>query len=228
VIWTGVLTVLVVAASRSLPTSLVVLLLPYLVLVAWHLLAQNAPRPTKLHLLPLDSGGAPRAPTSPEVVACTPTGGSDERVEASNSRGTNIDPVDPHGSPPVETRRVRGRRRSKPMPPAVPVPVPWVQVGPGRYVRGEVPDPAHHHPAEPSLGDVIEAATPEAEKPSEAVPEEGSRVLEGEDSTADPGGSEEVGEGDRAGTDQDPIAPSDETDVVLHCEGRMSDEPEGG
>lgn len=87
------------------------------------------------------------------------------------------------------------------MSPAVPVPVPWVQVGPGRYVRGEAPDPVADRTAEPQVRDVTEAATAEVEKPPATVPEEESRVPEREDSPADPCGSEEVGEGDRAATD---------------------------
>ena len=114
------------------------------------------------------------------------------------------------------------------MSPAAPVPVPWVQVGPGRYVRGEAPDPAPDRPAEPPVGDVTEAATPEVGQPPEAVPEEGSCVPEAGDSPGDPGGSEEVEDGDRGDTDQDPIAPSDETDVVPHREGQIGDEPEVG
>ena len=114
------------------------------------------------------------------------------------------------------------------MSPTVPAPVPWVQVGPGRYVRGEAPDPVPDRSAEPQVGEGTEAATLEVEKPPATVPGEGSRVLEGEDSTVDPGGAEEVGEGDGAGTVEAPLAPSDESDVVTHREGQTGDEPEVG
>ena len=51
------------------------------------------------------------------------------------------------------------------------------------------------------MGDVTEAATPEVGQPPEAVPEEGSRVPEAGDSPGDPGGSEEVEDGEAAATD---------------------------
>ena len=66
--------------------------------------------------------------------------------------------------------------RIRSLPPS-PVPVPWVQVGPGRYVRGEPPS-GPRRTAEPPVGGGTEAATPEVGQPLETVPEAGSRVPE--------------------------------------------------
>ena len=223
-VWSGVLAVLLVAEMRSLPPALVGLLVPYLALVSWHLLALTRPRPSKPHPLPPDQKAVPRACISPEVGGDASPGGPGERVGPSDPRGPNPDPADP----PAEPRRSRARRRPKPVSPAMPVPIPWVQVGPGRYVRGEAPDPAPDRPAEPPVVDMTEPVPVEVGQPSETVPEERSRVPEAGDSPGDPGGSEEVGEGDRAGTVEDPIAPSHESDVVPHREGQIGDEPEVG
>ena len=87
------------------------------------------------------------------------------------------------------------------MSPAVPVPVPWVQVGPGRYVRGEAPDPAPDRPAEPPVEDMTEPATTEVGQPPATVPEEESRVAEAVDSPGDPGSSTGVVHEEAATTD---------------------------
>ena len=94
------------------------------------------------------------------------------------------------------------------MSPAAPVPVPWVQVGPGRYVRGEAPDPVPDRTDEPPAGDATEATNPEVGQPPEAVPEDRPRVLEGEDSTADPGGVGDVEHETAATTDLEVDGPS--------------------
>ena len=45
------------------------------------------------------------------------------------------------------------------------VPVPWVKVAPGRYIRGESPDPAPDRPAEPSAGDATNPPLPKSGGP---------------------------------------------------------------
>jgi hypothetical protein len=203
-VWTVSLILLILAGVRDLPAVLVGLLLPYLTLVAWHLLAWRRPRPTRLIPLRVDPEGVSRTRTSPEVVACPPTGGSDERVEASGSR-ESIPPAKGNaGSPRGNPGRVRGRRRGEPAPHPVSVPVPWVRVGPGRYIRGEAPDPAPERPAEAPAGDATEPSTPEVGRPPEAIPEEGSRVPEAGKSPDDPGGSAGVEDGEAATTDYEP------------------------
>ena len=178
-VWTGSLTVLVLAAVRDLP--------PVLVGAPAALLLAGGVAPARPGAdrdrrgsdpLPVDSEGVPRACTSPEVVACPPPGGSDERVEASGSREPNPPAMGNPGSPRGNPGRVRGRRRGDPSPHAASAPVPWVRVGPGRYIRGESPDPTPDRPAEPSVVDVTQPATPEVGRPPEAVPEESSRVPE--------------------------------------------------
>ena len=203
-VWTGSLTVLVLAVVRNLPPVLTVLLLPYLALVAWHLLARSGRRPTRLQPLPVDPEGVHRASASPEVVACPPPGGSDERVEASGSCEPNPPPTGSPGSPRGNAGRVRGRRRGDPSLHAASVPVPWVRVGPGRYIRGEAPDPAPDRPTEPPEVDVTEPATPEIGRPPEAVLEEASRVPEAGDSPVDPGDSAGIEDGEAAATDPAP------------------------
>jgi hypothetical protein len=200
-VWTGSLTVLVLAAVRDLPPVLSVLLLPYLSLVAWHLLARGGPRPTRLQPISVDSEGVSRTCTSPEVVVCPPTGGSDERVEASGSGEPNPPVMGNPGSPRGNPGRVRGRRRGEPSPHAASAPVPWIRVGPGRYIRGESPDPTPDRPAEPSAGDGDQPATPEVGRPPDAVPEESSRVPEAGNAPGDPGIAEEVEDGEAAAND---------------------------
>ena len=81
------------------------------------------------------------------------------------------------------------------------VPVPWVKVAPGRYVRGEAHDPAPDRPTEPPEVGVTEPATPEVGLLPEAVPEEASRVPEAGDSPDDPGDSAGVEDGEATATD---------------------------
>ena len=58
-VWTGSLTVLVLAAVRDLPPVLVGLLLPYFALVAWHLLARRRTATDEAPTSPRGSGGRP-------------------------------------------------------------------------------------------------------------------------------------------------------------------------
>ncbi len=95
------------------------------------------------------------------------------------------------------------------MSPAAPVPVPWVQVGPGRYVRGEAPDPAPDRPAGFSVVDMTEPATAEVGQPPAPVPEEGSRVPEAGDTPGDPGSPTGVEQEEAATTDVGLDRPSD-------------------
>src|SRR4051812_34422201 len=85
-IWTGVLIVLVVAEMRALPPILVGLLLPYLALMAWHLLARSGPRQENPLSTPADSESLPLESPAPQVVGCPPREGMDERVELSDYR----------------------------------------------------------------------------------------------------------------------------------------------
>jgi hypothetical protein len=150
-IWTGVLTVLVVTGMRSLPPTLTGLLLSYLALVTWHLLARSGPRPANPQPSPSDSASVPIASLDAQVVGGPPSGGPDERVESSGSLESSLAREDTAGLHPVIPRKARGRRRGKPMSPPGPVPASWVQIGPGKYIRGEEPDPA---PAGPSVTSV--------------------------------------------------------------------------
>ncbi len=200
-VWTVGLILLVLAAVRDLPAVLVGLMLPYFALVVWHLLARSGPRPTRLQPLPVDPEGVHRSSASPEVDACPPTGGSDERVEASGSRESNPPAKGSPGSPRGNAGRVRGRRRGDPSPHAASAPVPWVQVGPGRYIRGESPDPTPDPPAEPSAVDVTVPNAPHVGQSPEAMSEEASCVPEAGDPPGDPGGAAGVEDGETASTD---------------------------
>jgi hypothetical protein len=112
-IWTGVLTILIVAGMRSLPPTLVWLILPYLALVAWHLLARSEWRPAKPLPTPVDSGSVPLASLDAQIVGCPPPEVVDERVESSDSREPSLAQEDTSGLLQVNPRKVRARRRGK-------------------------------------------------------------------------------------------------------------------
>jgi hypothetical protein len=144
--WTGALIVLVVSASRTIPPVVLSFLLPYLILVAWHLLAFQRRAETDRIPFPKDSAPMPRLGIDPEVATSTPS--------VSLDAGADLSEV-PETSPAHGTERrlstsapVRARRRIKPK--AVPElsPASWVQVGPGRFVRGEESQPSHNASAE--------------------------------------------------------------------------------
>jgi hypothetical protein len=199
-IWTGVLIVLVVVGMRSLPPTLIWLILPYLALVAWHLLAFSELRPANPLPTTTDSASDPIASHDPQVVGCPPQGGPDEWAESSDSHEPSSAPADTSGSPQVNPRKVRGRRRGKPTPPSEPVPASWIQVGPGKYVRGEEPDPAPVMPNDTSLEEETEAVTSGEGSSHETVSEEGDCDQGAGDAHDDPAGSEQTGAHDRVAT----------------------------
>jgi hypothetical protein len=211
-IWTGVLTILIVAGMRSLPPTLVWLILPYLALVAWHLLARSERRPAKPLPTPVDSGSVPLGSLHTQVVGCPPPEVVDERVGSSDSREPSPAPAESSGGVQVNPRKVRARRQGKPMPLPEPVPASWVQVGPGRYVRGEEPDPALAAPNDASVEEMTEAVTSGEGSSHVAVPEEGDCDQGAGDSPDDPGGSEDIDDA------QDGVA----TDLMLDRSGQPS------
>jgi hypothetical protein len=85
-IWTATLVVLALRKLRDLPPVLVGLLLPYLALVAWHLIArkgrQAQPQPT-----PTDSTGISCAHPDQPVVGGPTSRDSGERLESFDPRG---------------------------------------------------------------------------------------------------------------------------------------------
>jgi hypothetical protein len=191
-IWTGLLTVLVVAKMRSLPPTLVWLFLPYLALVAWCLLTQPRLRLAKPQPTPSDLERFPPASLEPQVVGCSPPEVVDERVESSDSREPSPAPAESSGGVQVNPRKVRARRQGKPMPLPEPVPASWVQVGPGRYVRGEEPDPAPAAPNDASVEEMTVAVTSGEGSSHVAVSEEGICDQGAGDSPDDPGVSEGI------------------------------------
>jgi hypothetical protein len=191
-IWTGVLTILMVAGMRSLPPTLVWLILPYLALVAWHLLARSEWRPAKPLPTPVDSGSVPLGSLHTQVVGCLPPEVVDERVETSDSHEPCPARTDASEGPQVNPSKVRARRRGKPLSPPEPVPASWVQVGPGRYVRGEEPDPAPAAPNDASVEEMTVAVTSGEGSSHVAVSEEGICDQGAGDSPDDPGVSEGI------------------------------------
>lgn len=159
-IGTAVLSALVVAKIRELPPILVGILLPYLALVTRHLLAPPGPREANRQPTPADSGSVPLANPDPQVIGGPPPEGADEQHESSGAPEPSPAPEEPAGSPQVPPRKVRGRRRGKQMSSPEPVPASWVQVGPGKYIRGEEADPAPAGPSDETVADVPETLTP--------------------------------------------------------------------
>jgi len=138
--WTGVLIILVVSASRTIPPVVLAFLLPYLVLVAWNMIAQQGRAETGRIPFPKDSAPMPRPDSAQEVATSA----------LSTSLEAGADSVDVLGSTPAldteplpsTTVPVRARRRIKPKAVSEPAPASWVQVGPGRFVRGEEAQPS--------------------------------------------------------------------------------------
>jgi len=150
--WTVALALLVGWTYRSTPPTLAWALLPYLALVARHLLAPPA-RPSA------GPGPAESAePAEPRAVAPIPP------IE------TEAIPAPVRPAPPKPRRRPRPRTIAEPA-------AAWVQVGPGRFVRGEQPESTANERAE----------DPE---PTEAAP--GSEVGAALDSPGPPS-SQEMG-----------------------------------
>jgi hypothetical protein len=139
--WTGILLVLVASAIRSIPPVVLAFLLPYLALVAWHLLAP--PGWPKAEPLPAPAGleDAPLAGSGTEGSATPPPVSFDAGDESPGPRETSPSPTSIGEPPSITPAPARMRRRVRPrVVPDLP-PASWVQVGPGRFIRGEQPDP---------------------------------------------------------------------------------------
>lgn len=189
--WTAVLAVAVLADVRSLPPTLVGLLLPYLGLVAWHLRSTGGPRRAEPRSTPADASGVSCTSHDPQVIGNKP-GGSDEEIGSSDARGSKSTTSDPSGPPTVEPRNVRGRRRARVLPPTEPAPASWVQVAPGRFVRGEENDPAPDASRDASAGDATGGVN-SAEGPTlGSAPEGGACGAGAGDSTEDTGSTTEI------------------------------------
>ena len=162
-VWTVALTLLVALKIGSIPPGLAWALFPYLALVARLLIAPTdrkteAPRPA-----PVEASEPPAGVTEPEVLASPPDPGP-ETIEP--------DPK-PVLARPAPTRP---RRRTRPRVVAEPGPAAWVQVAPGRFVRGEPPEPTpppeaeapEATPPEPlDVGEPSEVASESAGQPAE-------------------------------------------------------------
>jgi hypothetical protein len=138
--WTGALIVLVVAASRTIPPVVLAFLLPYLVLVAWHLLAIQGRAETDRIPIPEDSAAKLRTDIDPEVDTSVPSASLDAGSDSSEVPETNS--ASDTEQRPSTSASVRARRRVKPKAVPEPSPASWVQVGPGRFVRGEEAQPS--------------------------------------------------------------------------------------
>src|SRR5262245_41480994 len=138
-IWTLLLIGSVLVEVRRLPPGLTALLVPYLVLMAWHWMSCLRQRDPGEPAIARDD-----AAESPSV---------DESGECADSRGSgdrpgSIDPQQPASPcPPAEqtsppSRRGRARRRAKALDPE-PLAASWIQVRPGRFIRVEEISPQH-------------------------------------------------------------------------------------
>jgi hypothetical protein len=138
--WTGVLIILVVSASRTIPPVILGFLLPYLAMVAWHILAAPGRAETDRDLIPEDSAAKPRPDVNAEVAIPASLASPDSDTHSSEAPEANLAPGE-EGRPPT-TAQIRARRRGRPKVVPDPSPASWVQVGPGRFVRGEEPQPS--------------------------------------------------------------------------------------
>ena len=163
VIWTGVLSVVVVSMSRSLPPVLIVLVLPYLALIAWHLLAPPGRRQSMAHDFPEGEEHVPLASPDPGPASPAVPG---VQVGATDVDESTTATVGPRGTPAPKPGAARRRRREKPVTPAPSSMATFVPVAPGRYMRREEPDPAPQAAPDasgegvPSLGEEPPGASP--------------------------------------------------------------------
>src|SRR5262249_13669793 len=131
--WTLLLIGVVLVESRHLPLSLIVLLVPYLALMARHWISCLRQRDHVHPVMPLDdAGGSPGGDESDERADSPRSGGRfgyDNSPQPALLRQTE-EPVTP------PSRRVRARRRPR-APQVEPSAASWVQVQPGRFVRVE-------------------------------------------------------------------------------------------
>ncbi len=146
-LWTLLLIGLVPVEIRHLPPGLTVLLVPYLVLMAWHWIGHLRERGPIEPVMPLDDAAGAPTDHEPDERA-----GSPESADRSDHDDFPT-PVSPH---PAEeptaspSRRARARRRSR-APEAELSAASWVQIRPGHFVRVEENSP--EHPADESDGD---------------------------------------------------------------------------
>jgi hypothetical protein len=219
-IWSLSLVVLVLGELRDLPPILVGLLLPYLALVAWHLLSGSGRRPAKSSPTPARSVGGTDSRPEPRVLGSPPSCSPDERTESCDSCGPEPAPGDPPGPQPLHPPRFRGRRRGKPIPPPAPAPASWVQIAPGRFVRGEIPEPTLEVPGE----DATEAGTAGKGPAKEAELKEPCEP----GSVDTPVGSPEEVTVTAAAFDHDAGDRNDEPIAVPRCVDAPVEEPEIG
>ena len=169
-IWTLVLIGSVLVEARRLPPGLTALLVPYLVLMAWHWMSRLRRRGSGEPAIWCD--GAAGSPSDDESGECADSPGSGDRPGSINPhQPASADPPAEQASP--RSRRGRARRRVKAHEPE-PLAASWVQVQPGRFVRFEEISP-EHAVDESGGGSRIDAphgATPLAE--TAVTPEAGS------------------------------------------------------
>jgi len=161
-IWTGVLGVAGAAGLRSLPPVLVGLLVPYLALVACHLLAPPGRQPSEA--LDTRAGEENIVLASPDAAPMPAV--SEARAEASDYSEVVHPPVEPGGPPAPKPRTMRRRRRERPATLGTSSVATFVPVAPGRYMRREEPDPAPQ--AAPDAPGNALADPPRAESPGES------------------------------------------------------------
>ena len=187
-VWTAVLTVLVIAGAGTLPPTLVGLLLPYLALSAWHVLSTNGPRRAQTPPTSTESASGMRACPDPQAVGCTLPEALSEGPVSSETGVPSIAAVDTSASSPVETREVRGRRRARPTPSQEPAPASWIQVAPGRFIRGEEPESAPDAPHDVPAEHATDAVPAGEEASHEAMPMKDSQQLGAGEKPDDPPG----------------------------------------
>jgi hypothetical protein len=164
--WTGVLVVLIVSAIRSIPPVLPAILLPYLALVAWHLLPASARSKDGRDPLPEGPGGMPDPGPGPGESTSPQSASLDDGAESTEFHESI--PAPATGQRASTTTPARARKRPRPRV-AEPPPAAWVQVGPGRFVRGEEPDPS------PDASEDTGAIADRPGSPSEPSPAEAAR-----------------------------------------------------
>jgi hypothetical protein len=132
--------ILVVSASGTIPPVVLAFLLPYLALIAWYLLAPPGRAETGRSPIPEDAAFLPRPDIDPEVATSAPSASLGAGADSSEIPETN--PAPGPEQRPSTSAPARARRRIKPRAVPEPSPASWVQVGPGRFVRGEEPQPS--------------------------------------------------------------------------------------
>jgi len=136
-LWTLLLIGLVLVEIRHLPPGLTVLLVPYLVLMAWHRIGHLRKRDPIQPVMPLDDAAGATTDDEPDERADSPASG--DRSDYDDSpEPVSLHPTEGQAASP--SRRSRQRRRTK-APEAEPLAASWIQVRPGRFVRIEEMSP---------------------------------------------------------------------------------------